>query len=513
MTTAVLDPIAPGRLPLWQMIVASFLPVDRRAAANRWVRRAPLLLIFAIQAALTLRLSNTAYRDEGLYIYTGHLEIAHILHGAPLYDEPAKYFSGSPLIYPIIAAGLDRLGGLTLVRLFSLVLMLGATFAVYAYSKRLFNQKAAVWGALAFVVAGPTAYLGNYATFDALALTCMAVALALGVRASQTANYWLAPVVGSLLALGVMSKYATALFVPFVLLLLLAVPARRRSARLVGLISGSVTAGILAGVGLTVGRPELEGLKKTTTSREVITYQTFSQIVHSAWLDAGVFIVAGLLGAVYVGLRLHRARTALLLFIAGIAPILNQARIHEGVSLDKHIGFGLVFIAPLCGVLISASYRRMWVKVGALVVLVCLVLSGLQASRRMFSQWSNSSEMTALLGYSLRADPYIHILGDAIEPQRYAYDDQTKLWQWSSTDSVYYNGLTGQAAATAGLQDHYWQYVYFNSSTKISSAMMPRMIAFGYKLTNTVTLHNSKYGNEVYYVYQNYEPRGAALKN
>ena len=68
-----------GRAPiasdpaLWRAAAASFLPVPTRPRADRWLRRLPLGMILALQAALSLRLSNSAFQDEALYIHTGRL--------------------------------------------------------------------------------------------------------------------------------------------------------------------------------------------------------------------------------------------------------------------------------------------------------------------------------------------------------------------------------------------------------------------------------------------------------
>ena len=88
----------------------------------------PLLVVLATQSILTLRLvrSDTAFQDEALYLWAGHLEWANVLHGTPLPQFPA-FFSGAPVIYPLLGALADSIGGLTGARVLSLVFMLGAT--------------------------------------------------------------------------------------------------------------------------------------------------------------------------------------------------------------------------------------------------------------------------------------------------------------------------------------------------------------------------------------------------
>lgn len=55
--------------------------------------------------------ANTAFSDEALYLWAGHLEWAHWLDGAKIPVFPA-YFSGSPVVYPPLGAVADSIGGL-----------------------------------------------------------------------------------------------------------------------------------------------------------------------------------------------------------------------------------------------------------------------------------------------------------------------------------------------------------------------------------------------------------------
>ena len=52
--------------------------------------------------------------------------------GSPYYET---FFSGAPVLYPVLAAMLDHVGGLVLVRLMSGVFMLGATWLLYATTR------------------------------------------------------------------------------------------------------------------------------------------------------------------------------------------------------------------------------------------------------------------------------------------------------------------------------------------------------------------------------------------
>jgi 4-amino-4-deoxy-L-arabinose transferase-like glycosyltransferase len=497
-------------IPVWRLAVASFLRPERRDGAQRWIKLIPLGLVLIVQVLLTLRLNNTAFRDEGLYIYTGHREIAHFFHGAVLYDKPETYFSGSPVVYPVIAAMIDRVGGLMLVRLFSLLFMLAATASIYSFSKRLFTERVGLVAAVAFALAGPTMHLGNFATFDAMALGLIAISTALGVRAVQLRSYRWFPLVAVMLSLAVVTKYASLMFVPFALGAMFLTPARRTVGVKFSVLTALLTTLILVVLAKTIGKSSLAGIRYTTTKRSVIERVSLHSILSETWHFAGPWWLIAFLG---VGVAFYKQKRLFLpiLFAVGmIAPMLYQAHIHENVSLDKHLDFGLVFGAPLIG-LAATAISRSWQKIVLVGVSVWLVISGLATSRFLYGEWANTSALTDTMSYALKADPYIHTLGDVYEPVRYHFEDSTQFWQWDTTDSLFYQSPTkgdmrGLPAAEQGLADHYWQYVYLDGTTGDSQTLMKEMGKFGYKLTDKVVLHNNR-GDDTYYVWQNFDPK------
>ncbi len=146
------------------------------------VSRALLLCILCLQAVLSLRLHNTAFEDEALYVYSGHMELEHLLHGAALQGSYAAYFSGSPVLYPLAAGFLNALGGLTAARMLSLVEMLSITALLYSLSRRLFNERIALTAAMLFSVCESAIFLGNFATYDATCMFLLACAAWIVVR-------------------------------------------------------------------------------------------------------------------------------------------------------------------------------------------------------------------------------------------------------------------------------------------------------------------------------------------
>ncbi|GAA1229977.1 DUF3824 domain-containing protein [Kitasatospora nipponensis] len=423
-------------------------PGRRRA----WLSRALLLLILALQAALSVRLSNTAFQDEALYMYAGHMELAHLLHGAALPKDYSSYFSGSPVLYPIVAAVVENHFGMLGVRLFSLLSMLGATSVLYAFSRRLFNERVALGAAAMFAVTQSTVVLGFFATYDAPAVLLLAVATWIVIRTDR------APAAVVLLAapvavLAVGAKYASGLYLP-VLVLLAFLTGRRNRLRqplLRGVLLALGMGGMLwAGLHFT---DVLKGVQATTTDRAHGTETALSLIRQSAQWGGLMFATAvGGLIAYTVRGRMNESplvRTAtgpgrkrrlmlglLLVGTALLAPA-YQIHLHTSVALYKHIGFGLLFAAPMAGIgmsrLVGSHFRHP--QLGILLWVVMLSL-GLSQSVWRFDTWPNSTQMVAVLKQHVNS--HGRYLASADNVPAYYLRAQTRQDQWTSTYGIGY---------------------------------------------------------------------------
>ena len=325
-----------------------------------WWRRlpwlAPLLPVLAVQTVLSARLvwTDTAFQDEALYLWAGHLEIAHWLHGSPLPAFPT-YFSGAPVFYPPLGALADSLGGLAAARLLSLAFMLAATTALWCTANMLFGRRPAFFAAGLWAVLGPTLHLGAFATFDALSLSLLAVAACCAVRAGRAGptTGWLLAAAGALILAGV-AAYSTLLFDPVVLALAAVTgwqeggwPAAR--SRLTTLLAYLVTAyAILARMG---GPWYWRGVSHTVLDRAGAT-AAVSAVLGQAWSWTGLVVVLAC-GAVLAGLAVERTWPRRVLLAVLLAAVLlapaEQARIHTLSSLDKHLDAGAWFAAAAAG--------------------------------------------------------------------------------------------------------------------------------------------------------------------
>ncbi len=341
--------------------------VERLLGARTW----PLAIVLVIQAALSLWLvwKTTAFLDEGLYLSIGHLELAHFLHNAPM-PEVSYYLSGSPLIYPPLAAAADTVGGLAAARLLSLAFMLLATVLLHGACRRLIGSRtAAFFAAALFAGLGPTQYLGALATYDAMALALLALATWLGVRAageSRLVRYVLICAGGLAMMMADAAKYAAALFDPIVVLVV-ALACWRAQGRRQGLTAGgvmTVAAAVPLAAGYYLAGPSLRQGVQVTTADRADGSDSVGSILGLAAHATGVIAVLAVLGAAVWMLRLRRGPAwALGVLLAGaefLAPA-EQARIHTLTSLYKHVDYGAWFACMMGGYLLSewsAGLRR-----------------------------------------------------------------------------------------------------------------------------------------------------------
>ena len=431
-----------------------------------WTSGWPLVPILILQAALSARLirADTAFQDEALYLWAGHLELASLLHGGALPQFPA-FFSGAPVIYPPLAALVDSVGGLDGARLLSLAFMLGATALLYATAGRLFGKWAAFFAAALFAIIGPTLHLGSFATYDAMALFLVAVAAWLVVQAGNRADatLWMAGA-GIALAVANLTLYPSALFDPVVILLalLVALPrpggrlAAARALTLLAVVGVLVTAALLLG-----GSRYWHGIQVTTLSRAPAQDSVLTVLRNSlTW--TGFIAVIAVCGAVAGWISQPRSARAWLLTLLAVAIVLvpaEQAELHSLASLNKHGDQGAWFAAIAAGYALerfitAAPAGRMRVITGAAcVVALCYPAAvGAQQSRLFATEWPNSTAIVDILrpladntsGRLLVEDPSI---------AEYYLPSGSQWQRWSSTRNIVRPGgsPTGGPTTKAGV--------------------------------------------------------------
>ncbi len=482
--TAVLTPVSFLSSHKWSM---------RERTHLRWRAAAvplPLLAVLAIQAALSLRLvrARTAFGDEALYLWAGHLEWAHWLHGTRI---PAfqTWFSGAPVIYPPIGAIADNIGGLVAARVLSLCFMLGATSFLWATASRLWSRRAGFYAAALFAVLGPTLHLGAFATYDAMALLLIAAATwcASAARVRSDATGWILAAAG-LLTLANATKYASALFDPIVIAIatLSAYPkpgskaALRRGALLMGTAAALIVTLIRIG-----GTWYVEGITQTTTARSLGSNSP-AQVLLDSWQWTAVVVVPALAATALCVMRRQQRHLLLLAAVLAASALLvpaDQARIHTTTSLNKHVDFGAWFAAIAAAYFLDQLTRWMryrYAQAGAVVALsaafIPLMSHDLGQARQMID-WPPATGLIRVLR-PLTAHGG-HFLAETDDVPEYYLPDTT--WrQWSNTFSITrpdgrVQDLNGNPAAYGqAIRDHYFSVVVlsFTQTAGMDQAIM-----------------------------------------
>jgi 4-amino-4-deoxy-L-arabinose transferase-like glycosyltransferase len=487
-----------------------------------------LAAILTLQAALSLRNTNTAFMDEALYLYSGHLELGHLVHGAPLYDDFSTYFSGAPVLYPVLGALADQLGGVFAARLLSLLFMLGATGLLYLTARRIFGMRAGLLAAGLFSTTESVAFVGGLATYDAPAIFLLALAGWIVVRFAKSPwPFYLLAVVPLALAVG--TKYAALLFVPTVLALACfgALTTHGRWWSLLRPMSlGLMLSAMIYGLVKLAGADYWTGISSTTTARASGTTPTSHILNEVAQWGGLMFALAALGGVLYVwrprfaydaadqpGRAGRLGLVIVLLGTALLAPV-DQLHLHTDVSLYKHVGFGLLFAAPLAGYgmqrLIGAHYQR--IQLGIAVWVIALALSVTQTTN-LFQAWPSSTKLVATIRHYSQprgeylvenSAPVIYSLRDDVNAEPYQIIS-TFTWQFTDLEG---RSFTGAAAYTAAIRDDFFNVVAFDYSATagVDGQILTALKAnHDYYLTTTITQQTSQ-GYDTYFVWVKWEP-------
>jgi hypothetical protein len=426
---------------------------EPRAAGNSsrfgYAPRLLLAVILTVQACLSVRLlnANTAFQDEALYLWAGHLEWAHWLHGATIPQFPA-YFSGAPVIYPPIGALADGIGGLMAARVLSLCFMLGATTLLWATASKLYGRTAAFFGAGLWAVLGPTQFLGAFATFDSMSLLLISLATWCAVHSMhrEDATRWM---LGGAVALALANaaKYASALFDPVVIAIAILAAFPRPGGKAAAGHGASITTyvtALLVSLITLGGSYYWAGLRATTLARADGTNRA-TVVLHHSWAWIGAVMVAAAVGVALSIVRerqLHRKALLSVLACAGLLVPLEQAHIHTTTSLTKHVDFGAWFAAIAAGYAVdrlvtligSKPFRAAVLGAGA-AALVAAAAVGLGQAQTFFDEWPNASAFIASLRPLMTATGGRLLIETASDAEYYLPAGSD--WErWSSTFSI-----------------------------------------------------------------------------
>jgi 4-amino-4-deoxy-L-arabinose transferase-like glycosyltransferase len=386
----------------------------------------------------------------------------------PIPNFPA-YFSGAPVIYPPLGALADSIGGLTAARILSLCFMLGVTSLLWATTARLYGRRAALLAAALFATLAGTQFLGAFATFDAMALSLLALAVWLGVRSADCqflARTALLITAGVVLAAADAVKYATALFTPVVLAVVALAVWRQRggSAWLTGLLTVSCSWLVLIITAIVSGGREYWLGITTSTLARPLSDVPATTILKSAYVWTSLILVLAVLGAVLAGYS--EARGKLLPAVLAVAALLvpaEQARLHTAVSLHKHVVFGAWFAAIAAGYAMARLSRIDpgigWAPVMAIPIAASTLFGSIGQAAALYKVWPNAAGMVNVLRTATHSHPGNYLAED-YDVEAYYLRAEVPWQRWASTYYFSYPGtLPGASSYEAGISSHYFSLV------------------------------------------------------
>jgi len=368
-----------------------------------------------------------------------------------------------------MAALVDSVGGLAAARALSLVFMLGVTTLLWATSRRLFGQRAALLAAGLFATLAGTQFLGAFATYDAMALFLLALAAWVAVRSTDCTFRVRAALLltaAVILALADAVKYATALFTPVVVVVTALTVVRKQSLRsalleaatLLGFWLAVVTAEIVA-----AGHQYWLGITASTLERPPADVRA-SLVLQRSYVWTSLILVLALLGTLLALRSKDRGRLLpAVLTAAGLLVPAEQMRLHTTVGLPKHVVFGAWFAAIAAGYAMARLSRvdpgRGWAPVMALPIAASTLFGSIGQADALYSVWPNSARVMSVIRSALHTHPGNYLAED-YDVEAYYLRKEVPWQRWSSTYYFSYPGEgSGAAAYAAAISRHYFSLV------------------------------------------------------
>jgi 4-amino-4-deoxy-L-arabinose transferase-like glycosyltransferase len=440
-----------------------------------------VLACIALAAVLLVRLVdlryNSAFVDEAIYILNGQKALAGTSGFVGV-----RYMFGSYL-YPVLAALFGVLFNDELLgaRVLSALCSTAAAGSIYLLTRRLLGALPGLFAMLLFGFASNARLVGQLATYDTLSVGLVAVSAALLVYAltSQRADEadTLGFYAGVAFTLSVLAKYLALLMTPVLALLLLGLLLRRDWQR-VRMLLRSFTPPVV--VGLTAyGLIFLDDLLRFVQGVNQFASQPAprTQIVEALEAALLPYAVLALLGAALLLITQRRRWPVALLLLLGAALIPAYHAAASNIrSMDKHIAFSLIALAPLAGYALAAPVnwllsRRNGTREASLALQAALALAlGVgwfalhnRATSDLKLLWPNMTPtVAALRALPIGAGTSILAEGGQTYELYLDWDEDVRLTDtWTQTYT--HANLRGDEALLAAVEDAAFDYVVLDS--------------------------------------------------
>lgn len=494
-------------------------PSGRVPSAADRCALAGVAIIACMQVVLSLRLYNTAFNDEALYLWAGHVELARWLHHANTSGVTThsfdSYFAGDPLLYPPLGSAVAGLS-LLAARLFSAALMVVATAGVYGFARRLFGLATGLVAAGLFACAPSVIFLSHFATIVPLSMAFLAGSMWLAVRGrdcgGNLARYILVVLAGAAAGLAGGAAYTSLLFLPILLVLVCVILTAGRgwragAAGAIGFLLGAAGSfAVLVGTnpGIT------GGIEHTFITGGVAASVSSSSVL---WKAAGLIAPQAILGVIGCVMLLRNESRgigralAVTLMCGGAAITAIEAGLGTNASLLQQETFSLPFLATLGGcaaVAIVRLLRGRGVLATGFAMAGVLLFAGATYSTAF--RWSNEQRVIHLLRGHVGAARQVY-LADYAHIFEYYFENSTRPSEWASTNyfAYRYDGHreVGTPAYATAIGHGYFSMIVLSSASpnRALEAALERDIRQSGRYHLWRTVKSSRRGSEVWRVY------------
>ncbi len=486
-----------------------------------------VLLVVIVLLRITHITYNTLFVDEAIYATVGQ----DVLHG--VFTQNATTFMFGSYLYPVVSAIANDLGGVVGLRALSAALSTITSIFVYLIALRIFGKQTALWAMAIFGLAGISIELGQLAVYDSLAVPLMAASLYCLVRAATTdiddvaREDWYLLAAAVTFSLSFLAKYITIICLPALLAIAAALYlSRGRSLR--PLVKFPWVTALILVVYVFLFRNDLAQvfIFKNTNSYQ---FATRAAVVRIIWQESGVTLLVSLVGAML--LVQHPPKLARLaapwdrVAPALVMPVLLVTMLvipiyalygHNSRSLEKHLVFSLVFLAPLAGYACATIIQRVCLSKGAwssyyrasgaVITALALIWFTDYALGRDWDFEHSWPSTAGAISHLKAAGVTDH--DQVLASRSYIYDYYFNYGvahrsMWHSTWYLAYKGRYGLSAMEAAIHDHWFKYVVLDDyytpdvAQELRAPLRWAGYVLGYKTSQTLSF-GAPIGTRVY---------------
>ncbi len=465
-----------------------------------------------LTAIVLLRFGNLHYNslfvDEAIYVTVGEEYRA----GVNL-QAATSWMFGSPL-YPIAVSLANEAGGVTGMRILSALLNVAACLSVYLITKYTLGKFSALWAFFIFGLSPGSIFLGQYAAYDAPAVSFLAISLLCIVSArrhTKKLEYVFLFLAALSFVVSVLSKYIGAIYFPVIIYFGWVLFKRQEKNAFRSLfVCFVLPVGLILGLYAILFRYDLIDLVRYSGrySTEIVDR---SVIMNAIVEQIGLPILGACVGIYFLVRDSYRRYAAnrmrfviegtvvIFLLVGALALPIYHIISSNTRGIDKHCVYALIFLAPMAGYgFVNLTWRLvMWAEfrpqhwrfrvAGMFVTVILAVLilnNALDRNWSMQHAWPNAlPTLTYLQSKGINSQMKILASGSAI----YEYYLDTGVYDrslWQSTWYFYYEGGEGVDKMRKAIRDNNLDYVILDDyyTPWINEALDPVLQTSGYTL-------------------------------